>query len=91
MAPTMPRPPADPTSEPFGDLPLGLSAVLVDMRIPFSVIANLKPGMILPVAVARQVPLRVGEATVAHGTVGTMDDRVAVQISQAFSHQRNPQ
>jgi flagellar motor switch protein FliM len=47
--------------------------------------------MVLPVSVARHVPLRVGEATIAHGTVGTLDDRVAVQITSAFSDQRTPQ
>jgi hypothetical protein len=32
----------------------------------------------------------VGNATIAHGTVGTLDDSVAVQITSAFSDQRNP-
>ena len=54
------------------------------MRIPFSVIAGLEVGQVLPVAVARQVPLRVGAATVAHGIVGAVDDRVAVQITRAY-------
>lgn len=89
------RRPANPASAPFGDVPVQVSAVLVDMRVPFATIANLAPGMVLPVAIARHVPLRVGEATIAQGTVGTMDDRVAVQIQSAFSHalahSRNPQ
>jgi flagellar motor switch protein FliM len=58
---------------------------VVDMRIPFSTIANLAPGDVLPVSVARAVPLRVGEATFAHGTIGAVDERVAVQITKAFS------
>ena len=35
-------------------------------------------------SVARAVPLRVGGHTIAHGTVGTVDDRVAIQITNAF-------
>ena len=63
---------------------LPVSAVLVDMSLPFAAVANLCVGQVLPVAVARAVPLRVGGHTIAHGTVGTVDDRVAIQITNAF-------
>ena len=74
----------NPTDEPFGDLPLTVSAVIVDMRLTMSALAGLRPGALLPVSVARNVPLRVGDKTIAHGTIGAVDDRVAIQISQAF-------
>lgn len=70
-----------PTDAPFADLPLPVSALLVDMDIPFSRLASLKPGDVLPVAVARAVPVKVGGHTIATGTVGEVEDRVAVQIS----------
>lgn len=73
-----------PTDEPFGSVPLTVSAVLVDMGIGFAALSNLRPGQILPVAVARSVPLKVGGKTIAHGTIGALDDRVAVQVTQAF-------
>lgn len=73
-----------PADEPFGDMPLTISAVLVDMRMAFSALAELRPGQIIPVAVARTVPLRVGDRTIAHGAVGALDDRVAIQVTQAF-------
>ena len=76
--------PADPASEPFGDLPLPITAVLVDMRMPVSAIARIEPGMVLPVAVARSVPIRINDITIAHGTIGALDDRVAVQLTKAF-------
>jgi len=79
-----PRRMAPATAAPFGDVPLTLSAVLVDMRLPFAAIANLCVGQVLPVAIARAVPLRVGGQTIAHGSVGAIDERVAIQISQAF-------
>lgn len=78
------HPPADPADEPFAGVPLPVSAVLVDMRIPFSKLSGLRPGVVIPVAVARKVPLRIGDRTIAHGTVGDLDDRVAVQVTQAF-------
>lgn len=75
----------DPAGAPFGDVPLTLRATLVDMRIPLARIAELKPGDVLPVSVARNIPLSIGQATIAHGTVGEMDDRIALQIIQAFA------
>jgi flagellar motor switch protein FliM len=72
------------TGEPFADLPLTVSAILVDMRMAVSALSEIRPGQVLPVSVARSVPLRIGEATIAHGTIGALDDRVAVQITQAF-------
>jgi flagellar motor switch protein FliM len=74
----------NPANEPFGAVPLAVSAVLVDMRIGFAELSNLQPGQILPVAVARSVPLKVGDQTIAHGSIGEVDDRVAVQITHAF-------
>lgn len=84
------RPMASPADEPFSALPLEVSAVIVDMKVPFSAIANLAPGDVLPVSIARSVPLRVGEATFAHGTIGAVDERVAVQITRAFDENQLP-
>lgn len=77
--------PATPHDAPFADLPLTLRAVLVDMTMGFSALARLEVGQVLPVAVARSVPLVVGDRTIAHGTVGALDDRVAIQITKSFS------
>lgn len=77
---------ADPLEAPFADVPLTVRAVIVDMVLPFSTIAALAPGQIIPVAVARAVPLLTGDAVLGHGTVGAVDDRVAVQLNDAFSH-----
>lgn len=80
---TGPRP-TNPAEEPYCDLPLTLSAVIVDMCLPMSALTQLEPGTLLPVSVARNVPLRIGDKTVAHGAIGSVDDRVAIQITQAF-------
>lgn len=75
---------ADPLAEPFAALPLELAAVLVDMRLSMATVAALEPGTVLPVSVARAVPLRLRGETIATGTVGAADDRVALQITTAF-------
>lgn len=76
------RAPADPAAEPFAEMPLPLTARLVDMRVPLSALAKLEPGTVLPVAVARAVPIAIGETIIARGTVGAADDRVAVKLTQ---------
>jgi flagellar motor switch protein FliM len=78
------RTPANPAEEPFGAMPLTVCAVLVDMAMPVSALSQLAPGQVLPITIARNVPLRVGGTTIAHGTIGALDERVAVQITQSF-------
>lgn len=77
-----PRGPGRPTDLPFADLPIAVSAVLVDMQLPLAAISALRIGQILSVPIARNVPLRVGGKTYATGTIGALEDRVAIQISQ---------
>ncbi len=74
--------PADPAAAPFADLPLPLTATLVDMRLPLATLATLEPGAVLPVAVARAVPLAIGATIIARGTLGAQDDRIAIKLTQ---------
>jgi flagellar motor switch protein FliM len=72
--------PADPLSQPFADMPLPVSALLVDGAAAFhDIIAG--SGQILSLPIARNIPVRVGKRTIAHGTLGSVDDRVAIQIT----------
>lgn len=77
-----PRRPADPAAAPFADVPLPLTATLVDMAVPLAAVSALAPGMVLPVAVARAVPLAIGGTIVARGTIGAQDDRIALRLTQ---------
>ena len=72
----------DPGAAPFGDVALQISARLVDMQMSLSVLSALEPGSILPVAVKRAVPLDIAGTIIAHGTIGTADDRIAVRLTQ---------
>jgi flagellar motor switch protein FliM len=80
---------ASPRVEPFASIPLPLRAVLVDMAVPVSLLSELKPGQILPVAIARNVPLMAGDDVIAHGTVGALDDRAALQLTQITGKKEN--
>jgi flagellar motor switch protein FliM len=48
--------------------------------VPLAAISALEPGAVLPVAVARAVPLSIGGIEIARGTIGAQDDRVAVKL-----------
>lgn len=69
----------------LADLPLPACATLVDMNISLQRLAHLEVGAVLPIVVARSVPLQVGDAIVARGTVGELDDQTALQITTSFS------
>jgi flagellar motor switch protein FliM len=73
---------ADPADAPFCDLPLPVRALMAEVDLPVSTVAALSVGQVLPVAVARIVPVEVAGRTIARGTVGAVDDRVAVQITR---------
>ncbi|MBT0670431.1 FliM/FliN family flagellar motor switch protein [Novosphingobium profundi] len=75
---------AAPEHEPFASLTLEVTAVLVDMPMPMRRLASLRPGDVIPVPVSRAVPLLAGGHLIATGTIGELDDKVAVQIGQAF-------
>ncbi|OYW44815.1 MAG: hypothetical protein B7Z08_02115 [Sphingomonadales bacterium 32-68-7] len=75
-----------PNAEPFAGIPLPLKAILVDMAVPVSTLSRLQPGTVIPVAVARNVPLIAGDQVIAHGTVGSMEDRTALQLTRMISH-----
>ena len=78
------RAPAEPLDAAFADVPLWVSARIVDMALPLSAVAQLQPGQILPVAIARAVPLSIGGVVIGFGSVGAVDDRVGMQLSQIF-------
>ena len=79
----------NPLAEPFSSIPLPVRAVLVDMSVPVSTLSRLKPGMVIPVLVARTVPLIAGDQVVAHGAVGEMDDCAALQLTKISAIKEN--
>jgi flagellar motor switch protein FliM len=86
LAAQRPAPPrrarANPLDAPFAEMPLTVRAVLVDIPLPLSALGALEVGQVLAVPVARNVPLRIAESVIGHGTIGAVDDRVAIQLTQ---------
>ena len=66
----------------IGQVELSTIATLVDMTIPLHRIVALQVGTMLPVPINRSVPLSISDITIARGTVGTLDDCVALEILQ---------
>lgn len=79
--PAVPTPAASPSALPWSGIALPLRAVLVDMAVPLGSVAGLEPGQIIPVSVARRVPLKVGGRVVGHGDVGVFDDCAALRLT----------
>lgn len=72
----------DPLGDPFGDIPLRAVAVIAEMNLPLARLAAMAPGDLIPLSIARQVPLHIAGAPLAWGTIGAQDDRVALKITR---------
>lgn len=80
--PRGPRTPASPMRAPFADMPLPLHVVLAEFDLSLARLQTLKAGDTIPLAMGRHVPLMVGETVLAHGSVGTADDHMAIRLTR---------
>lgn len=76
-----PRAAASGMAAPFADMPLPLHVVLAEFDLTLTRLQSLAPGDMIPLAMGRQVPLLAGNTLVAHGTVGTAEDRMAICLN----------
>jgi len=76
------RAPATGMGAPFADMPLPLHVVLAEFDLSLARLQTLAPGDMIPLAMGRQVPLLAGETLVAHGAVGTAEDRMAIRLTR---------
>lgn len=67
---------------PFEGVPMPVTAVLAETRLSLTRLANLKPGDLLPFAPRREIQLRIGAQPIAYGSIGTLDERVALQLTR---------
>ena len=77
-----PRAPATGMAAPFADVPLPLHVVLAEFDLSLARLQTLGPGDMIPLTMGRQVPLMVGETVLAHGSVGTAEDRMAIRLTR---------
>ncbi len=76
------RVPATGMAAPFADMPLPLHVVLAEFDLSLARLQTLAPGDTIPLAMGRQVPLLAGDTLVAHGSVGTAEDRMAIRLTR---------
>ena len=71
---------------PFAELPLPLEAVLGEIDLSVTRLNALRPGDEFPFAIPPELPLRAGNEVLAHGTLGTRDNRMAVCLTRFARH-----
>lgn len=76
------RTPATGMAAPFATMPLSLHVVLAEFDLSLARLQTLAPGDQIPLAMGRQVPLMVGERVLAHGSIGTTEDRMAIRLTR---------
>lgn len=81
-----PRRTATGLAAPFAAMPLPLHVVLAEFDLSLARLQSLSPGDTIPLAMGRQVPLMVGETVLAHGSVGTADDHMAIRLTRLPVH-----
>ena len=69
--------------------PLPLHVVLAEVDLSLARLQTLAPGDRLPLTMGRQVPLMMGEKLVAHGSIGALEDRMALRLTR-FPPQKDP-
>lgn len=65
----------------FGAMPLRLQAILAEFELSLGELDRLSPGDRIPIAIARDIPLRLGTHLVASGSLGTLEDRIALKVT----------
>ena len=76
------RTPATGMAAPFAGVPLPIHVVLAEFDLSLARLQSLSPGDTIPLAMGRQVPLMVGGTVLAHGAVGTSEDRMAIRLTR---------
>ncbi|MEP5576762.1 MAG: FliM/FliN family flagellar motor switch protein [Erythrobacter sp.] len=76
------RGPADPSARPFAEIPLSLEAVLSEFEMSLDRLETLAPGDEIPITTPREVPLRLDARAIAHGAIGTLDERIAIRLTR---------
>ena len=76
------RTPASGMAAPFAAMPLPLHVVLAQFDLSLTRLQALVPGDSIPLTMGRHVPLMVGDKVLAHGSIGTADDRMAIRLTR---------
>lgn len=67
---------------PFDEIPLELRAELAQLQLPLSRLANFERGQLIALVPRREIPLMLEGRRIATGTIGTLDERVALRLAR---------
>jgi flagellar motor switch/type III secretory pathway protein FliN len=68
-------------AEIFGAIPIEMMAVLAEFELSLGDLDRLAPGASIPIAIPREIPLRIGSRLVGSGTLGTLEERMALRLT----------
>ena len=80
-----------PDAAPFAQMPMNLTAVLAEMKLPVSRISALKSGDTIPLAISGQVPLRLADVEIARGQIGQSDGCMALRLTRTGWNKKDNQ
>lgn len=78
-----------PDSAPFADMPMLLTAVLAELKVPIARLSTLKPGDTLPLPLRADVPLRLGGVEIARAQPGSDNGQLALRLTAIAWNERN--
>ena len=74
--------PSDPMTGPFSAMPVRLEAILGTFDVTLAQLDRLRPGDMIPLEVARDLPLMIDNKLLAHGQIGNVDNRLALRVTR---------
>jgi len=80
-----------PDRAPFGDMPLVLTAVLAEVKLPISRLARLQPGDTLPLPIRSEIPLRLGAVDIARAQPGCENGQIALRLTRIAWNEGTPE
>lgn len=69
-------------NSPFPDLPLRLGAVLSEIEMTLDRLEHLSVGDQIALPMPKEIPLFAGDRIVAHGAIGSIDNRMALRLTR---------
>lgn len=72
----------------FAEMPMQVEAVLSEIDMSLSQLERLSPGDEIPLAISGELPLRVGADILAHGKIGTLENRMALRVTRLHRQAR---
>ena len=76
-----PKSPTDGRAASFGAIPMPIEAVLAQFDLTLGKLDRLAPGDCIPIVVPCEVPLQIGSQLLGRGSVGTLEDRMAIRLT----------